>query len=488
MKKVFLAIKIVIFVSFMISKVKCGSGALDEQPRTEFNTDLSELPLLVLTNVNNIKKIEHKFFDFFKELRYKGHNITFQSLTTKSGPQDIKLDLYGKMKYHNIIIFDLIEPEHKSTFSMSLLKHLLNFVDNGNNILVFTDTSDKSNSIIPTSMMRRFAKECAEIEFHPSNSYLVDIVGNQLNEYNQNCISSPNCLDSKAIFSSDTCNGKEITYCGIGFVIKSYLTPLSFPLLKATDTTMAFLTNSATRSNKLLGNLLYSSGNNEIGLVVSMQARNGARVTFSGDGYLCSNDRYMINGNNKPFCNDIASWTFQKRGLIKLSNIQSHKIEDVSNSRPISRYDDRKDADVEYTVGDFINFSAEFYHNINDKWEPYPYNDIQLELTMLNPYIRTGLQHKNDGDISHTIFHTNIKVPEVFGIYKFVINHKRIGYNYILYESLVTIRSFRHDQNQRLLISAYPFYTSFLLTLTLFIFFVIIFVFIIDNSKKSKLD
>jgi len=59
-------------------------------------------------------------------------------------------------------------------------------------------------------------------------------------------------------------------------------------------------------------------------------------------------------------------------------------------------------------------------------WEPYSeINDLQLEFTMLDPYIRTALLpvHGSPGQYSVTF-----RAPDKHGVFKFIIDYKRKGF------------------------------------------------------------
>jgi oligosaccharyltransferase complex subunit beta len=58
------------------------------------------------------------------------------------------------------------------------------------------------------------------------------------------------------------------------------------------------------------------------------------------------------------------------------------------------------------------------------------------------------------------IFSAAFKVPDVYGIFKFVVNHYRIGYSYIDISEQVSVRPFKHNQFERFIVAAYPYYSS----------------------------
>lgn len=57
-------------------------------------------------------------------------------------------------------------------------------------------------------------------------------------------------------------------------------------------------------------------------------------------------------------------------------------------------------------------------------------------------------------------FSTQIVVPDVYGVFKFVVDHKAVGYSHIMLEETAPVRPFRHTEFDRFLLAAYPYYAS----------------------------
>lgn len=55
-------------------------------------------------------------------------------------------------------------------------------------------------------------------------------------------------------------------------------------------------------------------------------------------------------------------------------------------------------------------------------WLPYKADDVQLEFVMLDPYVRTFLQHDGQGRFAKLF-----KIPDVYGVYKFRVMYRRPG-------------------------------------------------------------
>ncbi|KAH8740961.1 dolichyl-diphosphooligosaccharide-protein glycosyltransferase beta subunit [Cryptosporidium ryanae] len=424
--------------------------------------------LLFLTNVNDENIIKNQYSEIISYLVSKGHRISIKSFGKSLLDGNLNLIEHDELKYKNVVIFDIEHHKYKPSFPIIFVPKILEYIDNGGNILIFVDTVNEKYTNEYNKGIRKLAKECADITFLPRNTQLVDVT--KINSRKDGYIYSNKCINSEAFLSSGTCKGNGVLFKGVGFSMNVPSNELIVPILLACDTCISIFNEISSTDLSLFGNGIYSSTGEEIGLVVSMQARNNARVTFSGDGQLCSNHVLNKNKNNISFCKDLLSWTFQQKGIIKISDVSHYRL----NESP--EINEKYDSTLTYTVEDTVFFSAKFHELVDNKWKVYRHDDIQIEFTMLDPYLRVFL-HRNDTDSRTTTFTTKFKVPEIWGVFKFVINHNKLGYNSIFYESLATVRNFRHDQNPRFVISGFPYYTSFIFTVVSICYFTFLFIF-----------
>lgn len=89
------------------------------------------------------------------------------------------------------------------------------------------------------------------------------------------------------------------------------------------------------------------------------------------------------------------------------------------------------------------------------KWVPFVANDVQLEFIMLDPYIRTTLNHDNNGN-----YRTTFKVPDRYGVFTFKIDYVRKGYGFLTSVTRTPVRPYRHNEYERFIDVAYPYYAS----------------------------
>lgn len=106
-------------------------------------------------------------------------------------------------------------------------------------------------------------------------------------------------------------------------------------------------------------------------------------------------------------------------------------------------------------------YTVEISEYNGDSWVPYHASDIQLEIIMLDPYIRTAMQEAHVAPEHHFgRYKVHTTLPDVYGVFTFKINYKRPGLTYLTVEDVVAIRPFRHDEYPRFLSAAYPYYTA----------------------------
>jgi oligosaccharyltransferase complex subunit beta len=89
--------------------------------------------------------------------------------------------------------------------------------------------------------------------------------------------------------------------------------------------------------------------------------------------------------------------------------------------------------------------------------------DLQISFVMLDPYVRQPMTHNGAGRFS-----LRFTVPDVYGVFKYVIDYKHAGYSYINLQQVVPVRPFKHDEYERFLVAAYPYYASVLSTMAAF--------------------
>jgi oligosaccharyltransferase complex subunit beta len=78
------------------------------------------------------------------------------------------------------------------------------------------------------------------------------------------------------------------------------------------------------------------------------------------------------------------------------------------------------------------------------KWTPFDGKDVQLEFVRIDPFVRTTLKNNSALVFSHQIDHfdspgliadgklsAKFKLPDVYGVFKFLVDYRRVGYTHL---------------------------------------------------------
>ena len=199
-------------------------------------------------------------------------------------------------------------------------------------------------------------------------------------------------------------------------------------------------------------------------MVSALQARNNARVVFTGsldffsDSFFRSSvqkrgsTQKMNKSGNEALAVALSKWVFKEEGVLRVGNVRHHKVGETSPPEA-------------YTVMDDVVFTIEIEKYVSGKWVPFDANDIQLEFVRIDPFVRTALKKVGKHYVS------NFKIPDVYGVYQFKVEYNRIGYTYLYSTTQVSVRPLQHTQYERFIPSAYPYYiSSFSMMFGVFIF------------------
>ena len=110
-------------------------------------------------------------------------------------------------------------------------------------------------------------------------------------------------------------------------------------------------------------------------------------------------------------------------------------------------------------------------------WVPFVSDDMQMEFVMLDPYVRkTMVAEPSTGK-----YVANFIAPDSYGIFKFRVLYRRLGYSVLHAETQVSIRPFKHNEYERFIPSAYPYYASAMSAMVGFFVFSVFFLFSSDK-------
>jgi len=213
-------------------------------------------------------------------------------------------------------------------------------------------------------------------------------------------------------------------------------------------------------------------------LVTALQARNNARVLFMGSLEMCS-DKFFSMGvqgpdgkkheksGNEEFCIELSKWTFAERGLLRARDLQ-HRLQEAG--APLNP--------AAYRIKDNIHFQVviEEFDASKGAWVAFTQNNVQLDFVMLDPYIRKTLTHNGKG-----LYSADFTAPDVYGVFKFRIQYHKRGYSNLEIAEQVSVHPYRHNQFERFIDAAYPYYTSAFSIFAAFFLFGVVFLYSKDS-------
>jgi len=214
----------------------------------------------------------------------------------------------------------------------------------------------------------------------------------------------------------------------------------------------AFPLLTGTKDAKVLNDLkqkeVLKPEGEDVVLAVAIQGLNNARAVFLGSVDLCSNTTFE--GPNGKFCKETAAWAFQQKGRLRYGNITHYRIQSLSDAQRQAV----GTLEVAYRVQDFAYYSVDIEEFRDGQWQAYPGSTVYIEFVMLDPYIRKYLSR------SGKTFYTTFQIPDVYGVFQFKTKSEEPGFSWISTASEAPVRPFRHDEYERFLVVACPYYAS----------------------------
>ncbi|PWA81681.1 dolichyl-diphosphooligosaccharide-protein glycosyltransferase 48kDa subunit family protein [Artemisia annua] len=208
-----------------------------------------------------------------------------------------------------------------------------------------------------------------------------------------------------------------------------------------------------------------SLSGSSISLVSVVQARNNARIVFSGSLDLFSNkffkspvqkagssDKYEKSGNQQ-FVTELSKWVFHERGHLKAVNVRHHRVGETEEP-------------AIYRINDDLEYLVEIYEWSGSSWEPYVANDVQVQFYMMSPYVFKTMSSDKKG-----LYLASFKVPDVYGVFQFKVEYQRLGYTSLSLAKQIPVRPFRHNEYERFIPTAFPYYGASFSTMAGFLIF-----------------
>ncbi|KAL3268253.1 hypothetical protein HHI36_007377 [Cryptolaemus montrouzieri] len=399
---------------------------------------------------------------FFRSLIDRGYSLTYKVADDST----LVLSKYGEALYDNLIVFAPSVEEFGGVLNVDTLTQ---FIDDGGNVLI-------AGSSVTGDVLRELASECG-FEVDEEGAYVIDHLNYDVSdegEHTKLVVDNENLIDSSVILGQPRQKIAPLIYEGTGLLADTE-NQLVLPLITGHSTSYSYIPGQKIKEYP------HAVGKDTL-LVAGLQARNNARVIFSGslsffsDEFFTASVQKAANGQqyeksgNQDVAIALSQWVFKEHGQLRVKSVNHHK---AGESKPPS----------EYTIMDNAVYNIEVEILNGGKWEPFVANDIQLEFVRIDPFIRTILKKTQNGS-----YEAKFKIPDVYGVYQFKVDYDRVGYTRLYSTTQVSVRPLQHTQYERFIFSAYPYYTGgFSMMIGVFLFS-FVFLHFKDEDKKSKSD
>ncbi|KAI3451740.1 hypothetical protein Pfo_008405 [Paulownia fortunei] len=407
----------------------------------------SDRQILVLLDDLSLKS-SHSLF--FTTLQSRGFNLDFKLADDPS----IAVKRYGQYLYDGLILFSPSTDRFGGSLDM---EGVLDFVDSGHDLILAADSN-------ASDFIRNIAAECGVDFDEDPSAMVIDHTGYAVSEIegDHTLIASDDFIQSDIILGNRMIEA-PVLYKGIGHS----LNPENSLVLKVLSASSSAY--SANPTSELLSPP--SLTGTAISLVSVLQARNNARIMIAGSLAMFGNklfrsvvqksgslNKYAKSGNEQ-FVTELSKWIFHERGHLKAVNLKHNKVGETEEP-PI------------YRINDDLEFSVEIFEWSGTSWVPYVANDIQVQFYMMSPYVLKTLSTNQKG-----LYHTSFKVPDVYGVFQFKVEYQRLGYTSLSLSKQIPVRPFRHNEYERFITTAFPYYGASFSTMAGFFIFSIIYLY-----------
>ncbi|XP_065655866.1 dolichyl-diphosphooligosaccharide--protein glycosyltransferase 48 kDa subunit [Hydra vulgaris] len=409
---------------------------------------------LVLLDNASIKETHSIFFSKLSDL---GHELVFKNADDPS----LALIKHGEYLYKHLVIFSPSVEEFGGSLDVPAIT---SFIDNGGNVLV------AGSSSIGTPL-RELGSDCG-IEFDEEKTSVIDHQNFDATDDGSHTTilaDSSNLIKSNILLPSSV--DSPLLFKGVGMIADSD-NPLVLEILTASSTAYSYFPDEKITEYPM------AVGKNTL-LIGGQQSRNNARVVFCGsldffsDKFFMSgahnaadpNSKFFVQSGNMKVALDVAGWTFQSHGVIRVSEVNHHLVGETSPP-------------AAYIINQQVVYSIKIEELSHGKWIPFQAKDVQMEFFRIDPFIRTSLTPSKNG-----IFSVQFQLPDVYGVFKFKVEYDRIGYTYLFSSTQVSVRPKQHTQYERFIVSAYPYYASAFSMMIGICIFSVVFLHNKDNQK-----
>jgi len=394
---------------------------------------------------------------YFKSMVESGFDLTYKVADDSS----LHIKKYGQYLYDHIIVFSPSVEEFGGDLSAEAITE---FIDEGGNLLV------AGNSNIG-EVLREVASEVG-FEVDDEGTAVIDHLNYDAKDQGKHTLV---VADPKNLVKSDKIVGavnNPLLYRGVGLLV-DHDNPLVIEILTGSSTSYSH------NPDTLVKDFPHAVGKQTV-LIAGLQARNNARVVFSGSFEFFSDEFFTmkvepIAGSAKPSGNkdlalSLTRWCFKQSGVLKVETIAHQKAGELKEPG-------------HYTIKDDAVYTIVVKELINGKWVGFKGTDMQMEFVRIDPFVRITLDNKGEGKMVG-----KFKVPDTYGVYQFKVNYHRVGYTRVYTTTQISVVPLRHNQYERFISSAYPYYASAFSMMAGVCIFSFVFLHFKEEETKKKTE
>jgi len=373
----------------------------------------------------------------------------------------LSLKRYGEYLYDHVILF---APSADELGGGALtVEDLARFVDDGGNVLAVAGRGD---------LARDLAAEVG-MEVDDAGAYVIDHLnfheGMDDGQHTTVIADEANFLKAPDVVGAAV---RPVLFRGVG-MISDRANPLVLEILAGSASSYSH------DPDEPITQYPHAVGKNTL-LVGGLQARNNARVVVSGslemfsDTFFASSVRKGKASGNREFALAASRWCFQRSGVLRIHTVRHRRAGEEAPP-----------AEGAYTVRDNIEFSAVIERLAADgqSWEPYKATDVQMEFVRIDPFVRITLKGDQKG-----LFRGKFEAPDVYGVFQFKVDYRSPGLTSLHSATQFSVRPLKHDQYERFIRSAFPYYASaFSMMLGVFLLS-FVFLHIKEEEPKKKAE
>ncbi|OWB67856.1 hypothetical protein B5S33_g4034 [[Candida] boidinii] len=380
-----------------------------------------------------------KLISRLENFKYEVSLVNINATEEANGNSHIRLFSNGFRLVENLLILPINTKKLPDNLSSS---ELIQFVNDGGNIMVFTTPENSQTDVIiflNELGIYPSPKNYGYIDYHSNGADIRNEILVKENKILSDNNSIPKIFNS-ILSSSDSNNGQKLSISSCLLSNNKYL----FPVLQGSET--SFSTTLKESIDSINSESTWSIGKQGY-LITGFQALNNARILWSGIDQFLNDDTF-----EEEIVDELIKWCFQIKGLIRAGHIHHAKLTGDEYGKDEILDGKQNISNINYKIKDMVSYEIGLSTWDGEKWTPFKdVKDLQLEFIMLDPYYRLNLSDKltESEDGEYELYGVQFRVPDQHGMFTFGVDYQRSGLSYISESNVVPIRHLANDEYPR---------------------------------------